>query len=113
MLIRVTIVLVVAILAIHLLAKQHSQPLEVFTFALAPAVGITPELLPVIVSVTLARGAQQLAREQVIVRRLSSIENLGSMSVLCSDKTGTLTEGVVHLHAALCPQGEPSSEVLL
>lgn len=113
MLIRVTIVLVVAILAIHLLAKQHSQPLEVFTFALALAVGITPELLPVIVSVTLARGAQQLAREQVIVRRLSSIENLGSMSVLCSDKTGTLTEGVVHLHATLCPQGEPSSEVLL
>jgi Mg2+-importing ATPase len=112
MLIRVTIVLVVAILAIHLLAKQHTQPLEVFTFALALAVGITPELLPVIVSVTLARGAQRLAKEQVIVRRLSSIENLGSMSVLCSDKTGTLTEGVVHLHAAVSPQGEPSSDVL-
>jgi Mg2+-importing ATPase len=85
----------------------------VFTFALALAVGITPELLPVIVSVTLARGAQRLAREQVIVRRLSSIENLGSMSVLCSDKTGTLTEGVVHLQSTLSPQGDPSPEILL
>jgi Mg2+-importing ATPase len=113
MLIRVTISLVVAILAIHFLFKEHTQPLEVFTFALALAVGITPELLPVIVSVTLARGAQRLAREQVIVRRLSSIENLGSMSVLCSDKTGTLTEGVVHLQSTLSPQGDPSPEILL
>lgn len=113
MLIQITIVLVVAILAIHLLFKQETQPLDVFTFALALAVGITPELLPAIVSVTLARGAQRLSREQVIVRRLSSIENLGSMTVFCSDKTGTLTEGKVHLHAALSPQGEPSPEVLL
>lgn len=113
MLVRVTIYLVVAILAIHFLFKEETQPLEVFTFALALAVGITPELLPVIVSVTLARGAQRLAREHVIVRRLSSIENLGSMSVLCSDKTGTLTEGVVHLHSALSPQGNISPEVLL
>ena len=82
-------------------------------FALALAVGMTPELLPAIVSITLARGAKRMAEEHVIVRKLSAIENFGSMSVLCSDKTGTLTEGRVKLHAAVDTDGRDSSSVRL
>ncbi|WP_217539621.1 HAD-IC family P-type ATPase, partial [Stenotrophomonas sp. GbtcB23] len=66
-------------------------------FSLALAVGLTPELLPAIISVTLARGARTMAANGVIVRRLEAIENLGSMDILCTDKTGTLTRGVIHL----------------
>ena len=84
-----------------------------FLFALALAVGLTPELLTAIVSLTLARGAQQMAASHVIVRRLNSIEDFDSMTVLCSDKTGTLTEGVIRLHAALDTVGDASDEVLL
>jgi len=84
-----------------------------FLFALALAVGLTPELLPAIVSITLARGAQLMAASHVIVRRLNSIENSGSMNVLWSDKTGTLTEGVVKLHAAFDVEGNASEHVLL
>ncbi|MFM8187403.1 MAG: magnesium-translocating P-type ATPase [Pirellula sp.] len=113
MLIQITGVLMTSILAIHLLLNDHTKALDVFTFALALAVGMTPELLPAIFSITLARGAQRLAKEDVIVRRLSSIENLGSMSVLCSDKTGTLTDGIVHLHAALSADGQASANTLL
>jgi Mg2+-importing ATPase len=113
MLLEVTLVLVVAILAIHILFHPNRSPLEVFTFSLALAVGMTPELLPAIVSITLARGAQQMAKKHVIVRHLSSIENLGSMTVLCSDKTGTLTEGTLRLHAALDSAGNSSDRVLL
>jgi Mg2+-importing ATPase len=69
-------------------------------FSAALAVGLTPELLPAVVSVTLARGAQKLAGAGVLVRRLVAIENLGSMNVLCTDKTGTLTEGTVRLDLA-------------
>jgi Mg2+-importing ATPase len=79
---------------------------------LALAVGLTPELLPAIISITLSHGAQQMAKRGVIVRRLTSIENFGSMDVLCTDKTGTLTEGVVHLDGALDTQGQPSESVL-
>ncbi|HTO33113.1 MAG TPA: magnesium-translocating P-type ATPase [Pararhizobium sp.] len=81
-------------------------------FSLALSVGLTPELLPAIISVTLARGARAMAANGVIVRRLEAIENLGSMDLLCTDKTGTLTEGVIHLDAWLDPRGYPSSEVL-
>ena len=91
----------------------HRPVVDSFLFALALAVGLTPELLPAIVSLTLARGAQQMAASHVIVRRLNSIEDFGSMNVLCSDKTGTLTEGVVRLHAALDADGNASDEVLL
>ncbi|HET7220420.1 MAG TPA: HAD-IC family P-type ATPase, partial [Vicinamibacterales bacterium] len=69
-------------------------PAETLLFAIALAVGLSPELLPAILSVNLARGATMMARAGVLVRRLSAIENLGSMNVLCTDKTGTLTEGV-------------------
>jgi Mg2+-importing ATPase len=113
MLIQITMILMIAILATHLLFAQHTPAVVVFTFALALAVGMTPELLPAIVSITLARGAQRLAKENVIVRKLSSIENLGSMSVLCSDKTGTLTEGIVHLYAALSADGKTSPNTKL
>jgi Mg2+-importing ATPase len=111
LLIRVTLVFVIMIFAINVFF--HRPVLESFMFALALAVGMTPELLPAIVSITLARGAKHMAKEQVIVRRLSSIENFGSMSVLCSDKTGTLTEGRVKLHAAMDADGRESSNVRL
>lgn len=111
MLIRVTLVLVVCLFGLNLIS--HKPALEAFMFVLALAVGMTPELLPAVVSITLARGAQRMARDQVIVRRLPAIENFGSMNVLCSDKTGTLTEGHVRLEAALDAEGNPSSNVLL
>jgi Mg2+-importing ATPase len=75
--------------------------------------GLTPQLLPAIISINLAHGAKRMVRAKVIVRRLASIENFGSMNVLCSDKTGTLTEGVVRLRSALDVQGEESEKVLL
>lgn len=111
MLMQLTLVLVISIFAINTFFQR--PVLESFTFALALAVGITPELLPAIVSITLASGAQRLAKQHVIVRRLTSIENLGSMTVLCSDKTGTLTEGTVRLHAAINSQNQPSPKVAL
>jgi Mg2+-importing ATPase len=107
---QVMLVMVVIVLAVNLfLAKPLIDSL---LFALALAVGLTPELLPAIVSITLAHGAQRMAKRGVIVRRLNSIENLGSMDVLCTDKTGTLTEGVVRLDGALDAQGQPSPAVL-
>ena len=85
------LVMVVIVLAINIfLAKP---PIDSLLFALALAVGLAPELLPAIISITLAHGAQQMAKRGVIVRRLNAIENFGSMDVLCTDKTGTLTEG--------------------
>jgi len=73
--------------------------LKLFYFSLALAVGLTPQLLPAIISVNLAHGAKRMAEQKVIVKRLASIENFGSMNVLCSDKTGTLTEGVVRVNS--------------
>jgi len=106
LLIQITLLLVIAIFGINVYLER--PVLDSFLFALALAVGLTPELLPAIVSITLARGAQRMAAAHVIVRRLNSIEDFGSMNVLCSDKTGTLTEGVVKLHAALDADGNPS-----
>ena len=110
MLTRVMLVMVVLVLAVNVfLAKPL---LDSVLFALALAVGLTPELLPAIISITLSHGAQQMAKRGVIVRRLTSIENFGSMDVLCTDKTGTLTEGVVSLDGALDTQGQPSGFIL-
>jgi Mg2+-importing ATPase len=107
---QVMLVMVVIVLAVNLfLAKPLIDSL---LFALALAVGLTPELLPAIISITLSHGARRMAKRGVIVRRLNSIENLGSMDVLCTDKTGTLTEGVVRLDGALDTQGQPSKAVL-
>jgi Mg2+-importing ATPase len=107
---RVMLVIVVLVLAINIfLAKP---PIDSLLFALALAVGLTPELLPAIISITLSQGAQRMAKRGVIVRRLNAIENLGSMDVLCTDKTGTLTLGVVELNGAVDLEGQPSPNVL-
>jgi Mg2+-importing ATPase len=87
-------------------------PVETLLFSIALAVGLSPELLPAILSVNLSRGAQAMAQIGVLVKKLNAIENLGSMDVLCTDKTGTLTEGVVRLEGAYGPSGERSEEVL-
>jgi P-type Mg2+ transporter len=110
-LMQVTLVLVIAIFAVNVYLKR--PVLESFLFALALAVGLTPQLLPAIISINLAHGAKRMARKKVIVKRLACIENFGSMEVLCSDKTGTLTEGAVKLHSALDVEGRPSEKVLL
>ncbi|HKQ31569.1 MAG TPA: HAD-IC family P-type ATPase, partial [Thermodesulfobacteriota bacterium] len=109
-LMEVTLILVIAIFAVNVYFER--PVLESFLFSLAIAVGLTPQLLPVIISVNLARGAKRMARESVIVKRLSSIENFGSMNVLCSDKTGTLTKGEVTLHSVEDVDGSESGEVL-
>jgi P-type Mg2+ transporter len=101
-LMEVTLILVVLIFVANVYLKR--PVLESFLFSLALAVGLTPQLLPAIVSVNLARGAKQMAKKQVIVKRLAAIENFGSMNVFCTDKTGTLTEGEVKIHAAIDPQ---------
>ncbi len=85
--------------------------IETLLFAIALAVGLSPELLPAILSVNLARGARGMAQHGVLVRRLNAIENLGSMDVLCTDKTGTLTEGVVQLDGAWDAMGQASEDV--
>ena len=110
-LMEVTLVLVIAIFAINVYLAR--PVLDSFLFALALAVGLTPQLLPAIISINLAHGAKRMALSKVIVKRLSSIENFGSMNVLCSDKTGTLTEGVVRLHSAIDTDGNESEKVLL
>ena len=81
-------------------------------FAVALAVGLTPELLPMVVTVSLSRGALRLARQQVIVKRMSAIHNLGSMDVLCTDKTGTLTEARIELARHVDIAGRDSAFVL-
>jgi P-type Mg2+ transporter len=111
MLMEVTLVLVIAIFGVNVYLKR--PVLDSLLFSLALAVGLTPQLLPAIVSVNLAQGAQRLAKAKVIVKRLDSIENFGSMTVLCCDKTGTLTEGVVRLHAALSADGNENEKVRL
>jgi len=108
---EVTLVLVVIIFAVNV--YLHKPVLESFLFSLALAVGLTPQLLPAIISINLAHGAKRMAEKKVIVKRLASIENFGSMNVLCSDKTGTLTEGIVHVESALDVSGLPNEKVFL
>ncbi len=91
----------------------HKPVLDSLLFSIALAVGLTPQLLPAIININLARGSQEMAKHGVIVRRLESIENFGSMDILCTDKTGTLTEGVIRLDGALNVNGEPSEQVKL
>ncbi len=110
LLMEITLVLVLAIFAFNV--YLHRPFLDSFLFALALAVGLTPQLLPAIISVNLAQGARRMAAKRVIVKRLAAIESLGCMDVLCSDKTGTLTAGRVSVHAALDPQGNASERVL-
>ncbi len=103
-------VLVVGVFSVNVVLNK--PPIDSLLFAIALAVGIAPELLPAIINVNLARGAQNMAKRDVIVRRLNAIENLGSMDTLCTDKTGTLTLGVVSLDGALDVEGQPSGDVL-
>ena len=110
-LMEVTLILVITIFFVNVYLAR--PVLDSFLFSLALAVGLTPQLLPAIISINLSRGASRMAREKVIVKRLSSIENFGSMNVLCSDKTGTLTEGIVHIHSSLDVNGNQSEKALL
>lgn len=111
LLMEVTLLLVVAIFAINV---YFARPIiESFLFSLALAVGLTPQLLPAIISINLAHGARRMASHKVIVKRLASIENFGSMNILCTDKTGTITEGKVRMHSALDVEGKESDEVFL
>lgn len=103
------LVLVFAVFAINVL--NHAPVLESLLFAIALAVGIAPELLPAILAVSLAVGAQAMARRGVIVRRLAAIEDFGTMDLLCTDKTGTLTEGVMRLEGARDLAGIESAEI--
>jgi Mg2+-importing ATPase len=100
------------VLGIFAVNVAYDRPVtDSLMFAVALAVGLAPELLPAVISLTLARGAQRMAAGGVIVRRLAAIENFGAMDVLCTDKTGTLTAGVVRLDRACKAGGEPSARV--
>ena len=110
LLLEVTLLLVFTIFAINV--YLHRPVLDSFLFSMALAVGLTPQLLPAIISVNLSHGAKRMAQQKVIVKRLHSIENFGAMNVLCSDKTGTLTEGTMRFHAALNLDGAASERVL-
>jgi len=106
-----TVIFLVLFLIIVSIAR-HRDPLQSLLFAVALAVGLTPEFLPMITSVTLSKGAVAMAHKKVIVKHLSAIENLGSVDVLCSDKTGTLTAGTMTLDRALDPFSNPSKRTL-
>jgi Mg2+-importing ATPase len=85
---------------------------DAFLFALAVAVGLTPEMMPMIVTVNLSKGAISMSKKKVIVKRLNSIQNFGAMDVLCTDKTGTITQGKIILEKPLDVKGNPSQRVL-
>ncbi len=110
LLVQVAAVLTVFIFVVNVL--QHRSILDALLFSLAIAVGITPQLLPAIVSTSLARGSHELARHKVLVKRLVCIEDLGDIDVLFTDKTGTLTEGRITFMRALGPDGQPADEPL-
>jgi P-type Mg2+ transporter len=104
---RFTVVLIVFVLVVNI---AFARPiLESLMFAVALAVGLTPELLPMIVTVTLARSAMQMAKRKVIVKRLSAIHDVGAMNVLCTDKTGTLTEAKIKLLRVIDGHGAESA----
>jgi Mg2+-importing ATPase len=107
----VTLVMLIVIFFLNVLLAR--PVIESLLFASALAVGMTPQLLPAIISVNLAHGATLIAKRGVIVKRLASIENFGSMTVLCSDKTGTLTTGQIVLQSAFNAEGQASDRVML
>jgi Mg2+-importing ATPase len=107
---RTVLFLVLFLIVVSL--TRHRDPLQSLLFAVALAVGMTPEFLPMITSVTLSKGAVAMARKNVIVKHLSAIQNLGSLDVICSDKTGTLTSGTMSLDRVLDPFGNPSPHTL-
>ena len=110
LMIRFIAVMVPAVFLINGLSRHNW--LEAFLFAMAVAVGLTPEMVPMIVTVNLSKGALSMARKKVIVKRLNAIQNFGAMDVLCTDKTGTLTQGKIVLEKHLDVHGDPSDKVL-
>jgi Mg2+-importing ATPase len=110
LLMEVTLLLVIGIFAFNV--YLHRPVLDSFLFSMALAVGLTPQLLPAIVSINLAQGARRMCEHKVIVKRLAAIENFGSMDVLCTDKTGTITEGVVTLQSVTDLEGQESDLAL-
>ena len=110
MIMRLTVMLVLFVVLVN--AISHKPFFESFLFAVALAVGLTPELLPMVVSVTLAKGALRMANKHVIVKKLAAIHGLGSMDVLCTDKTGTLTEARIRLERHVDAEGNDSARVL-
>ena len=111
LLLEITLLLIALIFAVNVYLNR--PVVDSFLFSLALGVGLTPQLLPAIISVNLAHGARRMARQQVIVKRLAAIENFGSMDVLCTDKTGTITEGTSQVHQALAADGTSCEQVLL
>ncbi len=111
LLLRVTIFLIVIIFFFNIIFNRPF--LEAFLFALALAIGLTPSLLPAIINTTMARGAKRMADNKVIIKRLNSMENFGSMNILCSDKTGTLTEGNIQVHSTIDINGNESQKIRL
>ena len=110
LMIRFIVVMVPAVFLLNGLSKHNW--VEAFLFAMAVAVGLTPEMLPMIVTVNLSKGALAMARKKVIVKRLNAIQNFGATDVLCTDKTGTLTQGKIVLEKHLDVHGNDSERVL-
>jgi len=110
LLLRVMLVITIVVFGINILL--HRPALDTLLFAIALSIGLSPELLPAILSITLAKGAQRMAAKGVIVRHLNAIENLGAMDILCTDKTGTLTRGVVVLDGAMNVAGNADANIL-
>jgi len=111
LLLKVSLVFLIAIFAFNIYLERPLM--ESLLFSLALAVGLTPQLLPAIISINLSKGAKKMAAKKVIVKRLSSIEDFGSMNILCSDKTGTLTSGNIKLEDAFNTAGRPSDKAML
>ena len=110
LILQVVVFLVLFVFLVNALLRR--DVLESFLFSVALAVGLTPELLPMIVSVTLSRGAVRMAEKKVIVKQLAAIENFGSMDILCSDKTGTLTHGEITVDCHLNLRGDDDETVI-
>lgn len=111
LLMKVTFILVIVVFFVNVFFKQDI--LDSFLFALALAIGLTPELLPMIITINLSRGALRMSKHGVIVKDLPAIENFGSMDILCTDKTGTLTEDRIQLERYENIKGDDDKEVLL
>jgi Mg2+-importing ATPase len=110
MITRVIMLLVLFVLLVNIVL--HRPLLESFLFSVALAVGMTPEMMPMIITITLAQGARRMARKKVLVKQLSAIEDFGSVEILCSDKTGTLTEGEIVLDRHVDLHGQDNEDVL-
>ncbi|HEY5235720.1 MAG TPA: magnesium-translocating P-type ATPase, partial [Rhabdochlamydiaceae bacterium] len=111
LLLEITLILVIVIFSFN--TYFHKPVIESLLFALALAVGLTPQLLPAIISVNLSHGARRMAKQKVIVKRLTSIENFGQMNILCADKTGTLTVGKIKLDLSAGIDGKTSEKTAL